>query len=60
MKKSDALIVPLRAKIINQKLAGGVPVKTDLRAGDWRCTSCQGEVFGSDLIKPKCDYCELF
>jgi hypothetical protein len=37
----------------------GIHVKTGLHAGDWRCTACQGQAIGSNLIKPKCDYCEL-
>ena len=37
----------------------GVHVKTGIHSGAWRCTSCAGQAVGSNLIKPKCDYCEL-
>jgi hypothetical protein len=39
-------------------LQSGFRVRLDLRAGDWRCTSCSGNTMGSNLFKPQCDYCE--
>ena len=37
----------------------GIHVKTGLHSGAWRCTACEGQAIGSNLIKPNCDYCEL-
>ena len=34
-------------------------IRTNVHAGDWRCTACAGQAVGSTLIKSKCDYCEL-
>jgi hypothetical protein len=38
--------------------SGGFRVRSDLRAGDWRCRACSGETMGSSLFKPQCEYCE--
>ncbi len=35
----------------------GLPVRSDLRAGAWKCSSCEGKVMGNQLFKPNCDYC---
>lgn len=32
-------------------------VRTDVRAGDWNCSNCQGTVNGSQLFRPTCEYC---
>jgi hypothetical protein len=37
----------------------GFRVKTGIHSGAWRCTACAGQTVGSNIIKPKCDYCEL-
>jgi len=52
-------IPPPVAKHPDKSPSVGIRVKTGLLAGDWRCTACQGQAIGSNLIKPKCDYCEL-
>lgn len=36
----------------------GLPVRSDLRAGAWRCNNCQGNVMGNQLFKPDCGYCQ--
>jgi hypothetical protein len=33
-------------------------VRTNLRAGNWNCNSCQGQVNGSTLFRPTCGYCQ--
>jgi len=35
----------------------GLPVRSDLRAGAWKCSDCEGKVVGSQLFKPTCGYC---
>lgn len=35
----------------------GLRVRSDLRAGAWRCSDCQGKVTGSQLFQPTCSYC---
>lgn len=44
----------------NPKIPCGLSVRTNLQAGEWHCTDCQGEVMGSSLYKPKCAYCEHY
>jgi hypothetical protein len=51
--------ISIGEKSIEDSRCAGVLVKTDIHSGAWRCTACQGQAVGSDLIKPKCDYCEL-
>jgi len=36
----------------------GLRVRTDLRAGNWNCSNCQGQVNGNTLFKPTCGYCQ--
>ena len=36
----------------------GLPVRSDLRAGAYRCSDCEGKVIGNQLFKPACNYCE--
>ena len=36
----------------------GFRARSDLRAGDWRCSDCTGKTMGSNLFKPDCEYCE--
>ena len=36
----------------------GLKVRSGLRAGQWSCTSCQGEVLGDQLFRPRCDFCQ--
>lgn len=38
----------------------GFRVRLNLRAGEWRCTSCSGETVGANLFKPQCEYCEKY
>lgn len=33
-------------------------IRSDLRAGAYRCSSCEGKVMGNQLFKPTCTYCE--
>lgn len=40
------------------RLQSGLSVRTDVRAGDWNCNSCQGQVSGSTLFRPTCGYCQ--
>jgi hypothetical protein len=49
----------------NQKTAtptarpqAGLPVRTDVRAGQWNCSDCQGQVNGNTLFRPTCGYCQ--
>jgi hypothetical protein len=49
----------------NQKLTqpaarppAGLTVKTDVRAGQWTCSDCQGQVNGNTLFRPTCGYCQ--
>jgi hypothetical protein len=35
----------------------GLRVRSEVRAGDWSCEHCQGQVSGSQMIKPTCDLC---
>jgi hypothetical protein len=59
MKKKKLPLTPLVEECTYGSSSSAIHVKTDIHAGDWRCTSCEGLANGSDLIKPKCDYCEL-
>ena len=36
----------------------GFRIRSDIRAGDWRCSDCTGKTMGSSLFKPSCEYCE--
>ena len=33
-------------------------VRTNVRAGAWKCGNCVGTVNGNQMIKPACDYCQ--
>lgn len=59
MKNKAFSIIPPFDKKAESNFSAGIHVKTDLHAGGWRCTACAGQAIGSNLIKPKCDYCEL-
>jgi hypothetical protein len=59
MKRSITSKLPKMERRGGYSLCKGLPVKTGIRSGEWRCTACQGQAVGSNLIKPKCDYCEL-
>lgn len=48
-------LVPQRSTPL--RLPAGVRVRSDVRAGDWSCEDCQGEVKGSQMIKASCGYC---
>jgi hypothetical protein len=43
---------------VNPKIASGLSVRTNLQAGNWRCTACEGQAMGSSLYKSNCEYCE--
>jgi len=36
----------------------GLHVRSDLKAGVWRCADCSGKTMGSSIYKADCDYCE--
>jgi hypothetical protein len=59
MQKQIKRILPLIEKPAICFCEAGIHVKTGIHSGDWRCTACEGQAIGSNLIKPKCDYCEL-
>lgn len=37
----------------------GLRVRTDVRAGAWRCNTCVGTVDGNQLFRPTCEYCAM-
>jgi hypothetical protein len=37
--------------------SGGLRVRTDLRAGAWKCRDCSGTPVSNGLYKAKCDVC---
>jgi len=59
MKKNQFLTLSVFKKHSQFHSTTGMRVKTDVHAGAWRCTDCAGQANGSQLIKPKCDYCEV-
>jgi hypothetical protein len=59
MKRKKLPIIPRVEKHAAYYRCAGVQVKTGIHSGAWRCTACEGQANGSNLIKPKCDYCEL-
>ena len=59
MKINRLPLIPMVEECTVGSSSVGIHVKTDIHAGDWRCTACEGLANGSDLIKPKCDYCVL-
>ena len=59
MKNNRILMLPAFKKHSKSHPSAGMRVKTGVQAGAWRCTACAGQAVGSNLIKPKCDYCEL-
>lgn len=36
----------------------GLRVRSDLRAGAWNCTNCEGTVNGNRLSRPTCEFCQ--
>ena len=56
--KDDLNVVQSTDDHAEAMVQSGFRVRLDLRAGDWRCTSCSGKTMGSNLFKPTCDYCE--
>jgi hypothetical protein len=59
MKNKRFLTIPAFEKRSESHTFVGMRVKTGVHAGAWRCTACAGQAIGSNLIKPKCDYCEI-
>jgi hypothetical protein len=37
--------------------SGGLRVRTDLRAGAWKCRDCSGKPVSNGLYEAKCDVC---
>jgi hypothetical protein len=33
-------------------------VRTGLRAGQWQCTSCEGQISGDQFFRPTCGFCQ--
>lgn len=40
------------------EISGGFSVRSNLRAGQWQCRSCQGQVNGDRMLRPSCSYCQ--
>jgi hypothetical protein len=51
---------PCNAKTVvpARHLPAGLTVRTDVRAGNWNCNNCQGQVSGNTLFRPSCGYCQ--
>jgi hypothetical protein len=39
-------------------ITAGLKVRTDLRAGNWQCRDCSGQIRGDQMLNPRCDYCQ--
>ncbi len=37
----------------------GLSIRVDIHAGAWWCDDCVGKTEGSQLIDPKCNYCQI-
>jgi hypothetical protein len=59
MKSLFKPVFSKKEKSTDYSRCAGIHVQTGIQAGAWRCTNCAGQANGSDLIKPKCDYCEI-
>jgi hypothetical protein len=46
-----------RLTCVGQVREAGLRVRSAVRAGDWSCEHCQGQVKGDQLFKPTCDIC---
>ena len=42
-----------------QAPSAGLRLQSGLKAGQWQCNSCQGEVNGDQLFRPTCSYCRF-
>lgn len=50
--------LPLYGHKITPVNTAGLKVRTDLRAGDWQCRDCSGQISGDQMLNPRCDYCQ--
>jgi hypothetical protein len=50
--------LPLQEEKTFPTRPAGVQVRTDLRAGDWQCRDCSGQISGDQMLNPSCDYCQ--